>query len=82
MKFNILLALSFTMSVVFVGAQKKSENNGNIKNVKVVNTLDPICKMKTAMSLSDTAIYKNKTYGFCSKSCKAAFKKNPAKYSK
>ncbi|REC69059.1 hypothetical protein DRF59_02835 [Chryseobacterium flavum] len=36
--------------------------------------------MKTAGSLKDTAIYKNKTYGFCSVYCKDEFKKTPEKY--
>lgn len=52
----------------------------NIKNVKVVNTEDPICQMKTAEFLKDTAVYNNKTYGFCSAYCKDEFKKNPGKY--
>ncbi|QBJ88793.1 YHS domain-containing protein [Chryseobacterium gleum] len=36
--------------------------------------------MKTAGSLKDTAVYKNKTYGFCSVYCKGEFKKSPEKY--
>lgn len=34
MKFNILLALSFTMSVVFVGAQKNPKTMGILKMLK------------------------------------------------
>lgn len=52
----------------------------NLKNVKVVNAEDPICHMKTAEFLKDTAVYKNKTYGFCNTYCKDEFKKNPQKY--
>ena len=51
-------------------------------NVKVVNEEDPICGMKTAQFLKDTAVYKGKTYGFCNKLCKEEFKKNPKKYAK
>ena len=51
-------------------------------NVKVVNEEDPICGMKTAKFLKDTAVYKGKTYGFCNKLCKEEFKKNPKKYAK
>jgi YHS domain-containing protein len=51
-----------------------------IENVQVVNEEDPICHMKTAGSLKDTAVYKNKTYGFCSVYCKDEFKKSPEKY--
>ena len=52
----------------------------DLKNVKVVNTEDPVCKMKTADFLKDTANYNGKLYGFCSDHCKAEFKKNPEKY--
>jgi YHS domain-containing protein len=48
----------------------------------VVNEEDPICGMKTAKFLKDTAVYKGKTYGFCNKLCKEEFKKNPKKYAK
>lgn len=44
-------------------------------DVKVVNEEDPICGMKTAQFLKDTAVYKGKTYGFCNKLCKEEFKK-------
>lgn len=49
-------------------------------NVKVVNKEDPICGMKTAEYLKDTANYKGKTYGFCNSMCKDEFKKDPEKY--
>lgn len=52
----------------------------NLKNIKVVNELDPVCQMKTADFLKDTAVYKNETYGLCSSGCKETFKKNPEKY--
>lgn len=57
-----------------------SSSEGNIKNIQVVNEEDPICHMKTAEFLKDTAVYKNKTYGFCSAYCKDEFKKNPEQY--
>ena len=49
-------------------------------DVAVVNEVDPICGMKTADHLSDTANYKGKTYGFCSTMCKDEFLKNPEKH--
>ena len=49
-------------------------------DVAVVNDVDPICGMKTADHLSDTATYKEKTYGFCSTMCKDEFLKNPEKH--
>lgn len=58
----------------------KAKPQADLKKVKVVNAIDPICQMKTADAVSDTAIYKKKVYGFCSGFCKKEFKKNPAKY--
>ena len=52
----------------------------DLKNVKVVNTEDPVCQMKTADFLKDTLDYKGKKYGFCSEHCKKEFLKNPEKY--
>lgn len=54
--------------------------HGEKLNVKVVNAEDPICGMKTAEYLKDTANYKGKTYGFCNSMCKDEFKKEPEKY--
>ncbi len=52
----------------------------NAKAVKFANAMDPICHMPTEPEMKDTAVYKNKTYGFCSVYCKDEFKKNPEKY--
>ena len=49
-------------------------------DVAVVNEADPICGMKTAEHLSDTANYQGKTYGFYSTMCKEEFLKNPEKH--
>ena len=54
--------------------------SGDKLNVAVVNEEDPICGMKTAEHLKDTANYKGKTYGFCNSMCKDEFKKDPEKY--
>jgi YHS domain-containing protein len=54
----------------------------NAKTVKFANAVDPICNMPTESDMKDTAVYKNKTYGFCSAYCKDEFKKNPEKYAK
>lgn len=61
-------------------ASHMDSSGENIKNVQVVNEEDPICHMKTAGSLKDTAVYKTKVYGFCSSYCKDEFKKNPESY--
>lgn len=61
-------------------ASHMDSSGKNVENVQVVNEEDPICHMKTTGSIKDTAVYKNKTYGFCSVSCKLEFKKSPEKY--
>lgn len=70
-----ILSLTFFIISFSIFAQQKLK-------VKVVNEKDPICGMNTAQFLTDTAIYQKKIYGFCSKSCKVEFKKNPKKYMK
>jgi YHS domain-containing protein len=51
-----------------------------ISNVKIVNELDPVCKMSTINNLNDTLTYQGKLYGFCSSHCKDEFKLNPRMY--
>ncbi|GGG66268.1 YHS domain-containing protein [Epilithonimonas arachidiradicis] len=86
MKFNILMillsvsALSCAQETPKVKQVSKMKPKTDLKGVKVVNSDDPICHMKTAEFLKDTIIYKGKTYGFCSDHCKKEFKKTPAKY--
>lgn len=58
----------------------KTAIKSNTKAVKFANAVDPICNMPTEADMKDTAVYKNKTYGFCSAYCKDEFKKNPEKY--
>lgn len=90
MKTKMILMAFLSLSLVFCAQEKHtvkkkkstSLSPEQLKKVKVVNALDPICQMKTADYLKDTAMYKNKIYGFCSVSCKDQFKKNPAKYVK
>ena len=61
-------------------ASHMDSSGKNLENIQVVNEEDPICHMKTVGSIKDTAVYKNKTYGFCSVSCKGEFKKSPERY--
>lgn len=58
----------------------KASQKMNLTGMAVVNAEDPICQMKTADFLKDTANYKGKVYGFCSENCKNKFKKNPEKH--
>jgi YHS domain-containing protein len=41
---------------------------------------DHVCGMPVSAGISDTAHYKGKVYGFCSKECKDEFVKTPDKY--
>jgi YHS domain-containing protein len=45
----------------------------------VDNKRDPSCGMPVSAEIGDTAHYKNKVIGFCSKECKDEFLKNPGK---
>ncbi|WP_223608889.1 YHS domain-containing protein [Chryseobacterium sp. OSA05B] len=90
MKSKIILTALLSVSL-FACAQetpkvkhKKSSasSKSTVKKVKFANAEDPICHMKTEDYMKDTAVYKNKTYGFCSSLCKDEFKKNPEKYAK
>ena len=50
------------------------------RNLKFDNTKDLYCGMPLTAGVGDTANYKGKLYGFCSKECKEEFEKNPAAY--
>ncbi|MCJ8152504.1 YHS domain-containing protein [Chryseobacterium sp. SSA4.19] len=88
MKSKIILTALLSVSLMACAQEtpkvkhKKSDRSakGNTKPVKFANAEDPICHMKTEPDMKDTALYKNKTYGFCSVYCKDEFKKNPEKY--
>jgi YHS domain-containing protein len=43
----------------------------------VDNKKDPSCGMPVTAGIGDTAHYKGKVLGFCSKECKEAFEKSP-----
>ena len=50
------------------------------RNMKFDNTKDLYCGMPLKAGVGDTAHYKGKLYGFCSKECKEEFLKNPPLY--
>lgn len=90
MKYKIILTALLSVSLMACAQEtpkvkhKKSQvpSKSSAKNIKFVNAGDPICHMKTEDDMKDTAVYKNKTYGFCSSYCKDEFNKNPEKYAK
>ena len=49
----------------------------NFANVTFAATKDLNCGMPHSAGVEDTAHYKGKIYGFCSKECKDDFLKNP-----
>ena len=55
--------------------QKDSVNV--FEHLLVDNKKDPSCGMPVTAGITDTAHYKDKVLGFCSKECKDAFLKNP-----
>jgi YHS domain-containing protein len=56
-------------------AQEKQA--GKKTEAKVV---DPVCGMEVDPKTSEKAVYKGKTYYFCSRSEKESFEKSPEKY--
>ncbi len=52
----------------------------SLKSLHFDYAKDPACGMPLKAGLEDTAQYKGKLYGFCSKECKAEFLKDPASY--
>ncbi len=50
------------------------------KAIRFDNTKDFVCGMPLTAGVGDTAHYKGKVYGFCSKQCKQIFLDNPGKY--
>jgi len=88
MKSKIILTALLSVSLMACAQEapkvkhKKSDTSAKskVQKLKFANATDPICHMPTEPAMKDTAVYKNKTYGFCSTYCKDEFKKNPEKY--
>lgn len=86
MKINLIISLllvsilSCAQETPKVKHVSKRKPKTDLRGVKVINADDPVCHMKTAEFIKDTAVYKRKIYGFCSDHCKTEFKKNPVKY--
>jgi YHS domain-containing protein len=53
------------------------------KATAATKVVDPVCSMEvTDTKTAPTAVYKGKTYYFCSEEDKAKFEKNPEQYLK
>lgn len=60
-------------------AAKPDSSANAFEHMLVDNQKDPACGMPVSAGISDTAVYKGKVLGFCSKECKEHFKKEPEK---
>ena len=58
-------------------AMAKDSAANIFEHLIVDNKKDPGCGMPVTAGISDTAHYKDKVLGFCSKECKEEFLKNP-----
>ena len=91
---NISILFSFlvvAVSVISCGDQQSRKNLEpnvalvtNTDTVKITaamvdNKRDPSCGMPVSAGIGDTAHYKGKVLGFCSKECKDEFLKDPEK---
>ncbi len=91
---HISILISFlviTVLVISCGDQQLKKNTEpdvalvtNADTVKITaalvdNKRDPSCGMPVSAGIGDTAHYKGKVLGFCSKECKDEFLKDPEK---
>ena len=92
MKFNSLSAALLLSGIFIISCNAQSKENKQPGTVAVAHTdsvkytasmvdnkRDPSCGMPVSAEIGDTAHYKNKVLGFCSKECKDEFLKDPEK---
>lgn len=61
-----------------IAAMQTSDSTSHaLEHLLVDNKKDPSCGMPVTAGISDTAHYKEKVLGFCSKECKESFLKDP-----
>lgn len=61
-----------------VAAMQTTDSTSHaLEHLLVDNKKDPSCGMPVTAGINDTAHYKEKVLGFCSKECKDAFLKDP-----
>lgn len=61
-----------------VAAMQTTDSTSHaLEHLLVDNKKDPSCGMPVSAGINDTAHYKEKVLGFCSKECKDAFLKDP-----
>jgi len=67
---------------VNVNVMRSDTTKIKIAEKDLADKKDLVCGMSAFKFLKDTAIVDKKIYGFCSKSCKSRFIKNPKAYLK
>ncbi len=95
MKFLLIIVAFFSIAMFACnsGGEKKqsqesmqeqpkqtTEEANKFKDVTFDSKKDLVCGMPVTAGVSDTAHYKEKVYGFCSKECKDEFEKNPSAF--
>ncbi len=81
------------ISILLAACNSRTQKETSVKNAKEATSVvapankypnitfaskkDLNCGMPLSAGIEDTAHYKGKIYGFCSKECKDAFLKNP-----
>ncbi|MBL7805476.1 MAG: YHS domain-containing protein [Saprospiraceae bacterium] len=83
MKFRVFLslfALVFALASCQQPSQPQSGSTPKAEAVALASDTDPVCGMKVDASVTDTAHYQGKIYGFCNPSCKEEFAANPQEF--
>lgn len=75
-----LLALVFALASCQQPSQPQSGSTPRAEALVLASDTDLVCGMKVDASVTDTAHYQGKVYGFCNASCKEEFAANPQKF--
>jgi YHS domain-containing protein len=79
---NTKMAANATDTAAIVASQEKEDSikHAALNKLSIVNENDPVCGMPMRRGFDDTAFYKGKLIGFCSKECKDSFIEKPSAY--
>lgn len=77
-----LAALTLAIPAAQGQAPAHQEKAEPAKKQQAKQVKDPVCGMMIDPNTSEKAVYKGKTYYFCSRSEKESFEKSPEKYVK
>lgn len=77
---TIKLSVPFNVKQVATTTHSAPNGESKLTGIKTDNKKDPVCYMPVSAGITDTAIYHNKVYGFCSAECKRLFVADPKNY--